>query len=174
MNNPSASRPNKSEYAEYYEKYVSLVPESDLVKALALQIEDTVHYLRALPESAGDKRYAPGKWSVKEVIGHMNDMERLFLSRALHFARQTPGPLPGIEQDDWMKATDFAGRSMSDLIDEFAAIRQSTIYFFNHLDDKAWMSKGIASGKEISVRALAFITLGHERHHLDILKNRYF
>jgi len=174
MNQLTLSRPKSSEYAEYYEKYVKLVTEVDIVKALGLQIEQTTRYLRTLPESAGDKRYAPDKWSVKEVIGHMGDIERLFLSRALHFARQTPGPLPGIEQDDWMKAADFASRSMGDLIDEFAAVRESTLHFFKHLDDKAWTRKGIASEKEITVRALAFITLGHERHHLGILKSRYF
>ena len=174
MSHPSLSRPDSSEYFEYYEKYIRLVPEADIVKALSLQTKQTEKYLRGLSESAGDRRYAPDKWSVKEVIGHMIDIERVFQARALHFARQTRGPLPGIEQDDWMKVASFGERKMNDLVDELAAVRQSTLHFFKHLDDKAWMRKGIASEREISVRALAFITLGHERHHLEILKTRYF
>jgi len=174
MNHPAHVRPEPSEYFEYYEKYVKLVPETDIVKALALQAKQTEEYLRRLSESDGEKRYAPDKWSVKEVIGHISDIERVFQARALHFSRQTSGPLPGIEQDDWMKVVNFNCRKMHDLIDELAAVRQSTLHLFKHLDDKAWMRKGIASEREITVRALAYITLGHERHHLGILKTRYF
>ncbi len=173
MSNPAQIRPDPSEYASYYERYVQLVPETDIVHALALTPNATLGYLRSLPPSAGDKRYEPGKWSIKEVIGHVIDIERVFTMRALFFARNTPGSLPGIEQDDWMKVTAFGARTLEDLADEFEAVRRSTIYLFRHLDAEAWMRKGIASDREFTVRALAYIILGHERHHLEILKTRY-
>jgi hypothetical protein len=173
MPNPAQIRPDPSEYDSYYGKYVQLVPENDIVHALALSPNATVAYVRSLPASAGDKRYTPDKWSVKEVIGHVIDIERVFGYRALSFARNTPGPLPGIEQDDWMKTTSFGSRTLPDLADELEVVRRTTIHIFRHLDAEGWMRKGIASEKEFTVRAIAYIILGHERHHLDILKTRY-
>jgi hypothetical protein len=174
MSNPALSRPDASEYFEYYGKYIQLVPENDVLQAMASQIDRTIGYLRSLPASAGDKRYAPNKWSVKEVIGHVIDIERVFGSRALFFARETPGPLPGIEQDDWMKVVAFNSRSVADLAEELESVRRSSLHFFRSLDEKAWMRKGIASNREFTVRAIAYIIVGHERHHLEILKTRYF
>ncbi|HTY37163.1 MAG TPA: DinB family protein [Bacteroidota bacterium] len=173
MPNPSQIRPDPSEYNEYYETYVKLVPENDIVHALALQGEQTLSYFRTLPPDAGEKRYAPGKWSVKEVVGHVIDIERLFAARALFFARNTPGPLPGIEQDDWMKLAAFAHRSLPDLADEFESVRRTSLHLFRHLDLDSWMRKGVASGKEFTVRSISYIILGHERHHVAILKSRY-
>ena len=174
MPNPPQIRPESTEYASYYERYVRLVPENDVVHAMTLQSEQTHAYLRSLPAASGDKRYAPDKWSVKEVIGHIIDIERVFGYRALSFARDTPGPLPGIEQDDWMKVATFGSRRLEDLIDELHSVRQSNLFFFRHLDAEAWMRKGIASECEFTVRGIAYIILGHERHHLEILKTRYF
>jgi len=173
MSNPAQIRPDATEYFEYYEKYVRLVPENGIVHALALQGEETLSYLRSLPVNAGDKRYAPEKWSIKEVVGHVIDIERVFGHRALFFARKTPGPLPGIEQDDWMKVATFGSRWLGDLADEFESVRRSNLYFFRHLDAEAWMRRGVASEREFTVRGIAYIILGHERHHLDILKTRY-
>ncbi len=129
MPNPKQIRPDSSEYDSYYEKYVQLVPESDIVHALALRPNATLTYLRSLPASAGDRRYAPDKWSIKEVIGHVTDIERVFAQRALFFARKAPGLLPGIEQDDWMKVVSFAGRTVDDLADEFEAVPAITHLF---------------------------------------------
>jgi hypothetical protein len=173
MSNPLLSRPDASEYFEYYGKYIQLVPENDVVQAMASKIDRTLEYIRALPATSGDKRYSPGKWSVKEVVGHIIDIERLFGARALFFARSTPGPLPGIEQDDWMKVAGFSERSLNDLSNEFESVRRSSLHFFRNLDEKAWMRKGIASNREFTVRAIAYIIVGHERHHLEILKTRY-
>ncbi len=173
MPNPAQIRPESTEYYEYYEKYVKLVPENDIVHALALQGEQTLSYLRSLPMTTGDKRYAPEKWSVKEVVGHIIDIERVFGYRALFFARNTPGPLPGIEQDDWMNAATFGSRGLADLADEFESVRRSNLHLFRHLDAGAWMRRGIASEREFTVRGIAYIMLGHERHHLAILKSRY-
>jgi hypothetical protein len=173
MSSPALIRPDASEYVEYYGRYVSLVPESDVVKAMTNQVSQTLAYLRSLPASAGDKRYAPDKWSVKEVVGHVIDIERVFGHRALFFARNVAGPLPGIEQDDWMKVVNFGTRTLEDLADEFETVRKSSLYFFRHLDDDAWVRRGIASEREFTVRAIAYIILGHERHHLEILKARY-
>ena len=173
MPNPAQIRPDSTEYFEYYEKYVKLVPENDIVHAMALQGEQTLSYLRALAANAGDKRYAPDKWSIKEVVGHVIDIERVFGQRALFFARKTPGPLPGIEQDDWMKVATFGNRRLADLADEFESVRRSNLFFFRHLDAEAWMRRGIASEREFTVCGIAYIILGHERHHLEILKTRY-
>ena len=173
MPNPAQIRPDSTEYFEYYEKYVKLVPENDIVHALALHGEQTLSYLRALPLSAGDKRYAPEKWSVKEVVGHIIDTERVFSYRALSFARNTPGPLPGFEQDDWMKAATFGNRGLADLADEFESVRRSNLYLFRHLDAGSWLKRGIANEREFTVRGIAYVILGHERHHVAILKTRY-
>ncbi len=173
MPNPAQIRPDPTEYYSYYEMYVQLVPENDIVHALAVSPNATVAYIRTLPASAGEKRYAPGKWSIKEVVGHIIDMERVFAARALHFARSTPGPLPGVEQEDWMKAASFGSRTLVDLADELEAVRHSHVHLFRHFDADAWVRRGIASEREVSVRALAYIMLGHERHHLEILKTRY-
>ncbi|MBF8295273.1 MAG: DinB family protein [Bacteroidetes bacterium] len=173
MPNPAQIRPDPSEYFSYYHKYVQLVPENDIVRAMADQMKLTLAYLRSLPASAGNKRYAPDKWSINEVVGHTIDIERVFGQRALFFARKAPGPLPGIEQDDWMKVATFGSRRLDDLADEFESVRESTLFLFRHLDAEAWIRKGIASEREFTVRAIAYIILGHERHHLEILKTRY-
>jgi len=167
------TRPDPPEYAPYYKRYVDLVPEADVLAALARQAGETLAYLRSLPEAAGDQRYAPGKWSVKEVVGHMIDTERVFAHRALFFARRDPSPLPGFEQDDWAAASANGAQSLGDLATEFEHVRAGNLYFFRHLDEEAWGRSGTASGCEFSVRALAYVILGHERYHLDILRTRY-
>ena len=169
----ASGRPQPSEYAEYYERYVGLVPENDACAAMAEQTDKTVQFLKSISEAAGDYRYAPGKWSVKEVLGHVIDAERVFCQRALFFARQSPDPLPGFEQDDWAAAAWFGSQSMAKLIDEFELVRRGNWYFFDQLTPEAWLRRGIASEREFSVRALAYIMVGHERYHLDVLRTRY-
>lgn len=166
-------RPDPSEHAPYYVTYIQRVPENDIIQAMGLQVEETLRFLRTLPSSAGTKRYAPGKWSVSEVIGHLSDSERVFAHRALWFARSAPGALPSMEQEDWMKAASFGTQRLEDVITEFEFVRRSNLSFFRQLSEEAWKRRGIASDCEFSVRSLAYIIVGHERHHLEILKTRY-
>jgi hypothetical protein len=167
------TRPDPSEHAPYYGKYVALVPETDVLGAMERQLAVTLAHLRSLPPGAAAKRYAPGKWSVCEVVGHMIDTERVFAQRALFFARSAPGALPGMEQEDWITAASFDAYDLGELITEFEMTRRSNILFFRHLAEEAWPRKGTASDVEFTVRALAFIIVGHERHHLEILRTRY-
>ncbi len=173
MSAPAPVRPEANEYAPYYEKYVSLVPDADLVETLERQGAETLALLRGLSEEKGAHRYEPGKWSVKQLVGHVNDGERIFAYRALAFARGDTQPLPGMEQDEWMAAVDFDARTLSSLIDEFESVRASTIHLFRHLSNEAWARRGTASGNEVTVRALAYVIAGHEAHHVRILRERY-
>lgn len=166
-------RPDVSEYAEYYERYISLAPESDICAAMASQTEATLKFLQAIPAAAGDTRYAPGKWSIKEVIGHMTDTDRVFAQRALFIARSDPATLPGFEQDDWVNAAAFAEQPLAELIDEFEHVRRGNLYFFKHLPAAAWLRRGIANQSEFTARAFAYAMVGHERYHLEILRTRY-
>jgi len=165
--------PDPSEYAPFYGTYISLVPERDILEAMSLQNEATLGFLSTLSPSAGHHRYAPGKWSINEVIGHVIDSERVFTQRALFFARSAPLSLPGFEQDDWINAAAFDSVPLAELASEFESVRLSTLYFFRHLSQDAWLRRGVANNCEFTVRALAYIIVGHERHHLEILRTRY-
>ena len=167
------SAPDLSEHAAYFSKYISLVRGNDVIASLTQQLDSTLSYLRSIPASKADYRYAPEKWSIKQVVGHINDTERLFAYRALSFARADAAPLPGMEQEDWMKVAAFDDVSLNELIDEFEHVRRSTIFFFKHLPKEAWMRKGVANDNPFTVRALAYSIAGHELHHLEILKTRY-
>ncbi len=167
------TRPDSTEHAPYFAKYISLVPDGEIIATLGKQIESTLGLLRGLSEAQGDLRYAPGKWSVKEVIGHLIDTERIFAYRAMRFARNDRTPLPGFDENSFVANADFGARSLSDLIEEFECVRESSLYLFKHLDDEAWSRRGVANENEISVRALAWNTAGHELHHLGILRSRY-
>ena len=175
MATPKAAlnRPNPDEYAPYYEKYVSLIPEGDIVATLERQLETTLSLLRGLDEAQGLKRYAPDKWSVKEVIGHVIDSERVFAYRALRFARNDQTPLPGYEQDDYVRAANFDERQLGDLADEFEHLRRSNITLFRSLGEEAWSRSGTANDFAVTVRALAHIIAGHEAHHVGVLQMRY-
>ena len=167
------ARPGADEYAPYYGTYIGKVPEGDLRAMLSSQLAETMALLRSIPESQGGHRYAPDKWSIKEVLGHLIDSERIFSYRALRIARGDATPLPGFEQDDYIPAGRFDARTVRDLADELAAVRQATIHLFAHLDEAAFERRGTASGKPVSARALAYIIAGHELHHVGILKTRY-
>jgi hypothetical protein len=173
MSHIITGRPDSTEHAPYYGRYIQLVQESDILSAMAHQREHTFKFFRALPDSIGSKRYAPGKWSVNEVIGHICDTERVFAYRALWFARSAPGALPGFEQDDWIKSAAFGSQKLEDLIMEFDFVRRASMSLFSQLTEEAWNRRGVASNCEFTVRAAAYMIVGHERHHLEILKTKY-
>ncbi|HTP69836.1 MAG TPA: DinB family protein [Dongiaceae bacterium] len=166
-------RPEKSDYAGYYEKYIALVPGGDFLGALDEQHSELMQLLSPLTDAQADFRYEPGKWSIKETIGHLSDAERIFAYRLLRIARGDQTPLASFEQDPYIETGRFSARKLSDLLDEFASIRKASVTLIRSLDDKAWTRRGTASGKEISALALSFIIAGHERHHSNILKERY-
>lgn len=168
-----ATRPAPDEFASFYAGYVSKAPDGDIVESLAAQIPETTTFLRSLPESAADHRYAPGKWSVREVIGHMSDAERVFAYRALRFSRGDRTPVPGFDEKHFVENAQFGKRSVDELARELEHLRHSTVYLFGGMDEEAMSRRGIANELEISVRALAFVILGHERHHLEVLRTRY-
>lgn len=173
MSATAPSRPESSEYAPYYEKYVSLVPDADLVETLRRQGAETLALLRSLGEGRGDHRYEPGKWSVKQLVGHVNDGERIFSYRVLAIARGDRQPLPGMDQEEYMAGVDFDARTLADLADEFEAVRNATLHLLRHLSPEAWARRGTASDNEVTVRALAYIIAGHEAHHVRVLRERY-
>lgn len=168
------SRPEAGEYTSYYEKYISLVPGNDVLSALESQRIQTARLLAGRSEREGNFRYAPGKWTVKEVVGHLADTERIFAYRALRIARGDQTPLPGFEQDDYVKSGAFSERTLADLAEEFASVRNASIALYHSFGKEAWLRRGVANKNEITVRALAFITAGHELHHRRILEERYF
>ena len=167
------NKPDSTEYAPYFEKYISLVPEGEIVVTLGLQIESTLSMIRGLSAAQGDLRYAPGKWSVKEVIGHLIDAERIFAYRALRFARNDATPLPGFDENSFVDNAGFGARSLADLAEEFEYTRKSNVYLFKSLDGDSSVRLGSASDNKISVRAIAYIVAGHELHHMGILRSRY-
>lgn len=173
MSKTITGRPDPTEYAPYYGKYINLVAEGDIVTTLGRQLDDTLALLEGISEAQADSRYAEGKWSIKEVIGHMIDTERIFGYRALRFARNDRTPLSGFEQDDYVSNGGFAGQSLSDLASEFGHVRRASISLLRGLTGEAWDRRGVASDNEVSVRALAYIMAGHELHHLEIIRTRY-
>ena len=169
-------RPQPGEYAPYYERYISLVPGNDVLAALAALEEQRRQMLLLLSgraEADGDLRYEPEKWSVKEVLGHINDTERVMSYRALRIARGDQTPLAGFEQDDYVRNGPFARCTLADLIEDYIAVRRSTITLFRNLDEVAWTRRGVANKNDVTVRALAFIIAGHELHHRRIIEQRY-
>ena len=173
MTNVATTRPDASEYAPYYEKYISLVPAGEVVATLSEQLDETLALLRGLSEEQAGARYAPDKWSIKEVVGHVIDTERIFSHRALRFARNDQTPLPGYEQDDYVRAAGFDRRTLADIASEFEHVRRATLALLRSLDAEAWLRRGVANNNEVSVRALAHIMAGHVVHHMQIIRTRY-
>ncbi len=166
-------RPQKGDYALYYDNYIALVPSGEFLEILREQHRAMTRLLSPLTDQQAEFRYAPGKWSVKEVLGHVIDAERIFAYRILRIARGDQTPLAGFEQDDYIQTGNFSARTLTDLLEEFSSVREATITLVRSLDDDAWLRRGIASQKEISVLALAFVIAGHELHHRIILEERY-
>lgn len=166
-------RPQQDEYAPFYHTYVGAVPEGDVLQILAEQVRQTVDLLSGLTEEQALFRYAPGKWSVKEVVGHMADTERVMSYRALCIGRGDETPLPAFDEDAYVRDAGFDARSLEDLVQEFQSVRMATIPLLRGLDDAASRRRGTASGKPITARALAFVIAGHELHHRNLLRERY-
>ncbi len=175
--NPPAftiARPQPDEYAQYYARYISLVEGEDILSTLDQQRRQTMMLLSGRDEQDGDFRYAPEKWSAKEVLGHICDTERVFAYRALRISRADTTPLEGFEQDDYVRNGPFANRPLADLVEDFIAVRRATLSLLRNLDEAAWMRRGIANKNEVSVRGIAYIIAGHELHHRRILEEKYF
>lgn len=166
-------RPEAGEYYEYYDRYIRQVAnESDAVAALQRQVAEIDQLARLTPEQAAF-RYADGKWSVRQVVGHLADAERIFAYRALRAARGDRSPLPSFDENRYVETANFDGRAMADVANELAAVRQASLALFSTLDPGTLESRTVASDHEVSVRALAFIIAGHTVHHLTILRERY-
>lgn len=165
--------PASNEFAPFYGRYISLISDPNILDVLATQGRQTPDLLSSLTEDNGTFRYAPGKWTLKEVLGHVNDAERIFAYRVLRIARNDKTPLAGFEQDDYILNGPFVHCRLVDLVREFSEIRQSTLTLLRNLQPDAWMRRGVASGHEITVRALAYTIAGHELHHQKIMREKY-
>ena len=166
-------RPDRTDAAEYYFTYIDKVPEGDIRQILRSQLADMLALLSSVTEDGSRHRYAPGKWSLRQVMSHITDTERVFTFRALWFARGFETPLASYDQDVAIASAGADDRSWTSHVDEFRAVRQASIALFDSLSDEAWARRGIASDKPVSVRGLAFITAGHVFHHTQIMCERY-
>ena len=166
-------RPASSEYAPFYERYVALVPGTDVLGALERQVDALRRLAAGLDGEREEHRYASGKWSVREVLGHVRDGEREFGHRAFRFSRADPTPLPGFEENHYVAAAGFDRRPASAIVAELTLLREANLGMLRQLPDEAWQRTGSASGMDVSVRALAFILAGHLQHHLNVLRERY-
>jgi hypothetical protein len=166
-------RPEVDEIPSHWVGYIKRVPEFDPVIVCAAQIEETASLLHGLSDTEALHRYARGKWSVKEVVGHLADVERIMAYRALRIARGDTTPLPGFDENAYVPVAKFDARSVADLLGELRTARAATLALLRTFDADAWRRRGTASGKPVSVRAVAFMIPGHERHHIEILRTRY-
>lgn len=166
-------RPDASEHLPYYARYVDRVPEGDLLQTLRAQLQETLALVRGLPEERGGHRYAPGKWSIRQVLSHVIDTERIFAYRALRIARGDATPLASFDENAYAAASNADARTLADLAEELEHVRLGNLAMFRALDGEALARRGAASGGEVSVRALAWILAGHERHHVALLRERY-
>jgi hypothetical protein len=167
------TRPAATEAAPVYFRYIDLVADGDVVGTLEKQLSETHSFLKSISEEKSLHSYAPGKWTLRQLLNHVNDGERVFLYRALWFARRFPEPLPSFDQDVGVAGSDANNVSWADLVEEFRNIRLATISFFKNLSDDAWSRTGIASDNPFTVRALAYIIAGHAAHHQVVIKERY-
>jgi hypothetical protein len=169
----STTMPDRSEAAPYYFTYIDRVPAGDVLGVLRAQEAEVVAFARGIYDTRAGHRYAPDKWSIREVLGHVNDCERLFVGRAFWFARGFETPLPSFDQNVAIATAGSDARSWASLVDEFRTVRAASLSFFESLPAEAWSRRGIASDNPFTVRALAYMTVGHVMHHLDILRERY-
>jgi hypothetical protein len=167
------SRPSDSEFAPYYLRYVSLAHESDALSALGVQAVDLTRVMASVPPERETFRYAPGKWSVREVLGHLIDDERVLGTRAFCISRGELASLPSFDENQYVAASDYNARPLAELLEEFTLIRTSNLLFLRRLTQEGWTRMGTTSDKPVSVRALAFIMVGHVRHHLNVLRTAY-
>jgi hypothetical protein len=166
-------RPNPGDYSDYYNGYVNLVQGDDIIKSLYEQNKKTQDILNSFSEHKGNYRYTDGKWTVKEVVGHLIDTERVFAYRSLCIARGEKKSLPGFEQDDYVKEGNFNRRELFDLNYEFRLLRESNLLLFKSFTPEMLRRKGFANESSISVLAILFIIAGHELHHMNVLQEKY-
>ena len=173
MGSATIRRPSEKEYAAYYAGYVALVPDGDFLMLLEQQGKDTQNLLRPVSEEQSQYRYAADKWSIREVVGHVADSERVFTYRALRFARGDATPLPGYDEKSWGKVSSAHGRTLASLLDDLVTLRAATLSLFRGFTDGEFARSGVANNAPATVRALTYIVAGHERHHVNVLMERY-
>jgi len=173
MRSVETGRPTAAEYAPHFEKYLVLVPEHEIVPVLEGQKQEVARALSIISEAQAGYRYAEGKWSIRQVVGHLVDTERIFGYRALCVARGEQGPLPGFDENQYVVNARFDSIPLGELIRELEIVREGNVGLFRHLGAEEWGRVGTANGKAVSVRALAFVMAGHVRHHLGIVAERY-
>jgi uncharacterized damage-inducible protein DinB len=173
MTTLAIERPKADEHSPYYSRYIDRVPDGNLLALLESQFAETLALLRRVPREREDFAYAEGKWSIKEVVGHLADAERVFAYRALRFARNDATGLAGFDENAWVANAGFGRQRLADLVDEFDAVRTGTIRFAKSLNADELARRGVANGQGISVRALFYIIAGHERHHVGLFRERY-
>jgi uncharacterized damage-inducible protein DinB len=167
------TRPQPTEAAPYYSQYIDLVTSDQIVPAIKDQFDQTVQFLEGISEEESLKSYAPGKWTIREVLNHVNDGERAFLGRAFWFARGFQDALPSFDQEIAVQFAKANETSWANLVEEFKSVRSSTISFFDNLPEEAWSRSGVASDNPVTVRAIAYIIAGHVTHHVNVLKEKY-
>jgi hypothetical protein len=166
--------PGVDEYAPSFADYVARIGEGeDIVTVLSDQLDQLLAWLERVPESRADFRYAPGKWSIKEVLGHLSDTERVFAYRALRIGRGDSTPLPSFDDQGYVDEQHAGDRTLVELAQEWVNVRRATLALFQNFPDSAWTRRGIASNQPTSVRAIAYVIAGHVRHHLEVLEARY-
>ena len=165
--------PAQGTISDYYESYRQHIMENDMFKGLVAQGELTHQLIKSLPEKQGDNRYQEGKWSVKEVLGHILDTERILTYRILCFMRGERQALPGFEENDYARNSNYSTRTLKDIGEELYAVRQSTVHMIMNMDQNSLDDVGIANGAEVSIRALIYMVLVHERHHVKFIKKTY-
>jgi hypothetical protein len=166
-------KPAATEYAQYYGKYVDKVASADVVGFLEQQRSEMSQLIRGIDEAKGGFRYETGKWSIKELLGHVIDAERVFAYRALVFARNDKTALPGFDQDPWVHNSNYTNLKIGEIAAEFDSVRLATIVLFKHMDASAFRREGMANGDRMTARAAAFVIAGHAQHHVDVLRSRY-
>jgi len=168
------AKPQRAAAPPYYWTYIDLIPEEDLMDALLLAMEETVEVWRYIPPSMEEYRYAPAKWSIKQVFCHLTDTERVMTYRALCFSRGERAELPGFSEDDYAAAAHTEARTLSDIINELNVVRLSTMALYKNMNDEMLDTIGIANNISTNARAIGYMIAGHQRHHINILKERYF
>jgi len=169
----TSGRPEATEFPDYQATYIKNVPGTDIVSFLREQLDSMLSLLSSIDEEKANYRYAEGKWSIKELLGHLTDTERVFAYRALSFARNDTAALPGFDENSWARYANHADLPFRHLADEFADVRRSTMHLFRDLNPSAWQRGGTANNHHITVRAQAYMIAGHTEHHIEILRSRY-
>ena len=168
-----ASQLPVKEYAEYFFPYISVLGEVTLIEELEISLHEFIRFVQNIPMDKFDYRYAEGKWTIKEIIQHVIDTERIFAYRALRISRNDQTPLPGFDENEYSNNTEANKRGLQDLLTELSAVRHSNIFLFKSFSEEQLQRTGIASNAGISVRAIGFIMIGHQKHHQNIFEERY-